>query len=137
MAAPSRCLASSGPWGKCTSVSRAEDLLGHRVMLDEMGSPLEGKEEPLEALCRRYHVRRLSLFGSSLRTDFDPERSDLDFLVEFDEPPDGRPASQYFGLMNELRNLFARPVDLVDSDAIRNPWFRQSVDASRRVLYAA
>lgn len=102
-----------------------------------MTSPLEGKEYALEELCRRYHVRRLSVFGSSLRADFDPDRSDLDFLVEFDEPPDGRPASQYFGLMKALRDLFARPIDLVDSDAIRNPWFRRSVEESRQVLFAA
>ncbi len=50
-----------------------------------MTSPLEGKEKPLEEPCRRNHVRRLSLFGSSLRADFDPDRSDLDFLVEFEE----------------------------------------------------
>ena len=100
-----------------------------------MTSPLDGKEKPLEELCRRYQVRRLSLFGSSLRADFDPDRSDLDFLVEFDEPPDGRPAN--FGLMKALRDLFGRPIDLVDSDAIRNPWFRRSVEESRQVLFAA
>lgn len=102
-----------------------------------MDSPLEGKHEALGGLCRRYNVRRLYLFGSSLRADFDPERSDLDFLVELGEPPDGRPANQYFGLLKELRTLFGRPVDLVDADAIRNPWFRKSVEATRRELFAA
>lgn len=102
-----------------------------------MGSPLDGKKDALAALWRRYNVRRLYLFGSSLRADFDPERSDLDFLVELGEPPDGRPASQYFGLLRELRELFGRPVDLVDADAIRNPWFRKSVEATRRELFAA
>ncbi len=102
-----------------------------------MRSPLDGKEKGLEELCRRYHVRKLYLFGSSLRSDFDPERSDLDFLVEFDDPPDGRAARQYFGLLGELRALLGRPVDLVDADAIRNPWFRKSLEATRRELFAA
>lgn len=101
-----------------------------------MSAPLEGKEEALAGLCRRHHVRRLYLFGSSLRADFDPERSDLDFLVELGEPPDGRPANQYFGLLKELQSLFGRPVDLVDATAIRNPWFRKSVEATRRELLA-
>lgn len=102
-----------------------------------MGAPLEGKEEALAGLCRRYHVRRLYLFGSSLRADFDPQRSDLDFLVELGDPPDGRHANQYFGLLKELQTLFGRPVDLVDATAIRNPWFRKSVEATRRELFAA
>jgi hypothetical protein len=98
---------------------------------------LEGKEEALSELCRRYHVRRLSLFGSATRADFDPSRSDLDFLVEFDDPPDSRYANQYFGLLRDLEVLFARPVDLVESGAIRNPWFRRGVDASSTVLFAS
>jgi len=102
-----------------------------------MGSPLEGKDEALAALCKRFRVNRLSLFGSSLRTDFDPSRSDLDFLVEFGEAPDGRPAKQYFGLLRELRELFGRPVDVVDASAIRNPWFRRTVESARRELFAA
>jgi hypothetical protein len=106
-------------------------------ILFEMSSPLGGKEKGLEELCRRYQVRRLYLFGSALRADFDFDRSDLDFLVEFDEPPDGRAARQYFGLLGELRVLFGRPVDLVDADAIRNPWFRKSLEATRRELFAA
>ena len=102
-----------------------------------MNRVLEGKEQALGGLCRRYHVRRLSLFGSATRTDFDPGRSDLDFLVEFDDPPDGRYANQYFGLLRDLAVLFDRPVDLVESGAIRNPWFRRGVDASATVLFAA
>jgi uncharacterized protein len=102
-----------------------------------MRSPLNGDEEGLEELCRRFQVRKLYLFGSSLRSDFDPERSDLDFLVEFGDPPDGRAARQYFGLLGGLQALFGRPVDLVDASAIRNPWFRRSVEATRRELFAA
>lgn len=102
-----------------------------------MNGVLEGREQALGDLCRRYHVRRLSLFGSALRADFDPVRSDLDFLVEFDEPPDGGYATQYFGLLRDLEALFGRGVDLVEAAAIRNPWFRRGIDSSTRVLFAA
>jgi uncharacterized protein len=90
----------------------------------------------LAELCRRYHVLRLSLFGSATRDDFDPQRSDLDFLVDFAAPP-GQYADAFFGLLESLERLFGRPVDLVVASAIRNPYFRQSVDQTRTLLYAA
>ncbi len=98
---------------------------------------VEGKEQALRRLCETYRVRRLFLFGSAVRPDFDPSRSDLDFLVEFDEPLDGRHAIQYFGLLKGLKALFGKAIDLVEADAIRNPFFRLTVDASKTVLFAA
>ncbi len=88
-------------------------------------------------LCRRFHVRRLELFGSALLAEFDPERSDFDFLVEFGPVPAGAYASNYFGLAEALEKLLGRPVDLVIGSAIRNPYFRQSVDRNKALLYAA
>lgn len=97
---------------------------------------IEQHRAELAELCRRHHVVRLSLFGSATRDDFDPERSDLDFLVDFDAPP-GQYADAFFGLLESLEQLFERPVDLVVASAIRNPYFQQSVDATRTLLYAA
>jgi len=91
----------------------------------------------LEELCRRHNVLRLSLFGSAARSDFDPERSDLDFLVEFEPQPPGGYADSFFGLLESLESLFGRPVDLIVASAIRNPYFRQSVDQTSSLLYAA
>ena len=54
--------------------------------------------EELRDLCRRFHVRRLEVFGSAARGDFDPARSDLDFLVEFQPLPPGAYADAVFGL---------------------------------------
>jgi predicted nucleotidyltransferase len=65
------------------------------------------------------------------------EGSDLDFLVEFEPLPEGGYADAYFGLQEALRVLFRKSVDLVVTSAIRNPYFRQSVEASRIPLYAA
>jgi uncharacterized protein len=92
----------------------------------------------LQTLCAQYGVRRLSLFGSAARGhDFDPQRSDLDFLVEFAPLPTGRRADRYFGLLADLERLFDRPVDLLDVAAIRNPYLERAVTVSQEVLYAA
>jgi predicted nucleotidyltransferase len=91
----------------------------------------------LAELCRRYRVLSLSVFGSAVRDDFDPERSDYDFLVDFQALQPGQYADAYFGLLESLERLLGRPVDLVVGSAIKNPYFRQSVDQTRALLYAA
>ena len=68
---------------------------------------------------------------------FDPDYSDLDFLVEFDPISPGSYADAYFGLMEGLEELFGRSVDLVVDSAIRNPYFRHAVEQTRSPLYAA
>ena len=93
--------------------------------------------EELAELCRRHHVLRLSLFGSATRDDFDPQRSDFDFLVEFEPLAAGQYADAYFGLLESLERLLERPVDLVVASAIKNPYFRESVDQTKVLLYAA
>ena len=91
----------------------------------------------LAELCRRHHVLRLSVFGSATRDDFDPQRSDFDFLVEFEPLAPGQYADAYFGLLESLERLLERPVDLVVASAIKNPYFRESVDQTKVLLYAA
>ena len=98
---------------------------------------IEEKREALEELCRRYRVRRLEIFGSAATGAFDDQRSDLDFLVEFHRDSPMGPFSQYFGFLEELEELFATEVDLVEADAMRNPHFIRAVNATRTLLYAA
>ncbi|MCY4623948.1 MAG: nucleotidyltransferase domain-containing protein [Chloroflexi bacterium] len=91
----------------------------------------------LEELCRRCRVLRLDVFGSA--TDarrFRPE-SDLDFLVEFHPTLVSGRADAYFDLLFGLQDLFGRTVDLVMASAIHNPYFRESVEESRELVYAA
>ena len=93
--------------------------------------------EELRALCRRFHVRWLDLFGSAARGDFDPERSDVDFLVKFDRSAPQHPFDAYFGLKEALEELLGRPVDLVEASAVRNPYLKASIEQSRENVYAA
>ncbi len=89
----------------------------------------------LAALCRRYGVRRLEIFGSGARQRPGEGVRDLDFLVEFEDLDQGDYANAYFGLLEALEALFGRPVDLVMTSAIDNPYFLQDIARTRTVLY--
>jgi predicted nucleotidyltransferase len=102
-----------------------------------MNPKVERHQGDLEGLCRRYRVRRLDLFGSAASGENKPGTSDLDFLVEFEALPVGVYADTYFGLLEELERLFSRPVDLVVASAIKNPYFRDSVERTKVQLYPA
>lgn len=103
-----------------------------------MIAQVERKQDQLAALCRKYGVRQLDLFGSAATEDeFDPARSDLDFLVEFDPADHGGLADRFFGLWEDLKSMFDRDVHLVTSRSLRNPYFIESVNATRQTLYAS
>lgn len=103
-------------------------------MIDEIAL----HRDELTELCRRFHVRRLDLFGSAARDDFDPAASDIDFLVEFDRAaPQALSFGAYFDFKEALEKLFGRPVDLVEGSAVRNPYLKASIDASREPLFEA
>ncbi len=98
---------------------------------------IESRLSELRTLCERYQVERLALFGSALREDFDSGNSDLDFTVTFQPMTPHEHAESYFGLLEELEELFARRVDLVEIEAVRNPYLRQEIEAGQETLYAA
>ena len=97
---------------------------------------LEKKAE-LDTLCQKYRVKRLELFGSAARGQFDLQSSDLDFLIEFLPLPPGQRFTAYFDLLDDLRTLFGRDVDLVMIKAVSNPYFLRAIEPSRTLLYAA
>ncbi|AYD89413.1 toxin-antitoxin system toxin subunit [Actinomyces sp. 2119] len=86
--------------------------------------------------CRRFGVARLRIFGSAVTGTFDPTTSDLDFLVDFQEDRDSR-FEDFFGLQEALEHVAGRPVDLVTTDSLRNPYFRESVLATAEDVYAS
>ncbi|MCY3731739.1 MAG: nucleotidyltransferase domain-containing protein [Rhodospirillaceae bacterium] len=103
-----------------------------------MHAAIADKKEELVELCLRHGVIRLEVFGSAARgTDFDPQTSDADFLVEF-RPENGRTSlRQYFDFAEALRHTLGRPVDLIESGAVRNPYLRAAIDRSRELVYAS
>lgn len=103
-----------------------------------MQNPLLSRHQAeLQALCKKYHVRRLEVFGSAVREDFDPERSDLDLLVEIDPQISGSYFDDYFGLREELEILLKRPIDLLSIESLENPYFIERIAQEREILYAA
>ena len=88
-------------------------------------------------LCKKHEVKRLDLFGSAARGDFDPESSDVDFFVEFKSYDDPTIADHWFGLQEELAELLERPVDLTSLRAAKNPYFLEVANRHRVVLFAA
>ena len=98
---------------------------------------IEQNAAEIERLCRLQRVRRLVAFGSVMRADFNPERSDADFLVEFEPMPLRERLQSFLRLREALTDLLQRPVDLIEDGAIRNPYVLKSVTEHQRVLYAA
>src|SRR5258707_9045354 len=97
---------------------------------------LEQNREAIVTLCRLHGVRRLEVFGSILRDDFDPGRSDVDVLVEF-EAQAADSFSNFLDLKESLEALFGRSVDLVELRAIRNRRLRYCIEQSKSPIYAA
>ena len=91
----------------------------------------------ISAICRRYRIVRLDVFGSAARADdFNPASSDADFLVEF--APDAHTGlNEFFGAKAALEQLLGRGVDLVEPAAVRNPYVLASINRHRELVYAA
>ncbi len=98
---------------------------------------LEEKREEIAALCRKYGVLRLDVFGSSLRDDYQAGASDVDLLADFGAQDPFELIDSYFGMLGELRVLLGLPVDLVMVGALKNRYVRAEVERTKRVLYAA
>ena len=98
-----------------------------------MNSVDEHKEN-IAMLCQRHHVNRLYLFGSALTPRFNNE-SDIDLLIQFGNMDVTNYFSNYMDLKEKLEELFNRPVDLVEVQAVRNPIFRKILDREKKLIY--
>jgi hypothetical protein len=97
---------------------------------------IEKNKNRLIELCRKYHVVQLEVFGSVATDEFDAETSDIDFLVQFDSGVKRNRFDNFFALRQELMNLFGRDVDLVEPGGLRNPYFIEQVNQTRKKIYA-
>ena len=113
--------------------SLMSDAIYNTAMLEN----ILAQREAIEQLCRDHHAIRLSITGSAAFGDFDPERSDLDFLVQYQPGYTHTAWDDYWGLKEGLEALFHRPVDLIDRDALKNPYVMNSMFSCEKELYAA
>ena len=101
-----------------------------------MATIIDPQLAEVSALCRRYGVRKLELFGSATTGAFDPQTSDFDFLIDMDPEGDSL-FHRYFDLKEALEARFGREVDLVMVGALENPYFIESINKTRQTVYAA
>jgi hypothetical protein len=90
--------------------------------------------EKIEEFCHRWKIAEFALFGSALREDFRPD-SDVDILVSFSEDA-GWDLFDWVNMIEELKGIFGREVDLVEKSALRNPFRRHYILSTQKVIYA-
>lgn len=93
-------------------------------------------EGAISDACKRYNVKSLHIFGS-YADDSNHELSDIDFIVDFERVGYEGAFEQFMGLKEELEAILNRPVDLLANTRFRNAVFREEVERSKRLVYAA
>jgi predicted nucleotidyltransferase len=97
---------------------------------------LTDNKDSIEALCREYRIKKLDVFGSAATGAFNPETSDIDFVVDLGGYESGV-SRRYFRFAEALEALFGHPVELITEEQIKNPYFREAVEEQRTLIYEA
>ncbi len=95
---------------------------------------LKNKIEDIAKLCKSHRVSKLFVFGSVLKESFS-EDSDIDLIVDFEDVSLEDYADNYFDLKEQLESIFNRPIDLLEEQAIRNPYFKNEIDKEKQLIY--
>jgi predicted nucleotidyltransferase len=99
---------------------------------------IQSHRNEIADICRRQGIQRLDVFGSAATGQFNDATSDFDFIAEFDtSPSSGSLLDRYLELATRLEALFGIGVDIITPRSLRNPYFKESVNASRETVYAA
>jgi len=96
---------------------------------------IEDYKQVIEEICRDLRVKRIDLVGSASRGEFQPEKSDIDVLVEFDGPD--KLFHRYFELKKRLESQLRKQVDVIQDSAVKNPYVRKSLNRDRVRLYGS
>lgn len=100
-----------------------------------MNKIINDKLAELKNLCKTYNVKTMYVFGSVCTTTFDA-RSDIDFLISFENIPFDQYTDNYFDLHYKLQDLFDRDIDLLTDQSLSNPYFIQNINKSKQLIYA-
>lgn len=101
-----------------------------------MLSLMKNKIDELQLLCEKYDVKSMYLFGSATTEKFN-DSSDIDILISFKEIPHEKYTDNYFELHEILEKLFNRKIDLLTEKSLSNPYFIQSIEKTKQLVYAA
>ena len=95
---------------------------------------LDSYQNNLTALCQKHRVKTLYAFGSVLTERFN-DNSDVDLVVAFNNIPVEEYADNYFDFKFSLQDIFNRPIDLLEEQAVKNPYFKQHLDHNKQLIY--
>lgn len=123
----------------CVDINRVSVVLVRDCAREtiNMHATITSHRDHIAALCERLGVRRLDVFGSATTAAFDEVASDVDFLVEFEDPTSPSYFDDFFSLKEGLEQILGRPADLVTRASIQNPYFLRRVEETRESLYEA
>jgi len=97
---------------------------------------IENSKSKLQELCEQYDIKTMHVFGSATTKDFNDE-SDVDILISFKAISFEKYTDNFFELHEKLEKLFNRKVDLLTENSLKNPYFIESVEKTKQLLYAA
>lgn len=95
---------------------------------------LEKYDAEISKLCKKHFVKSLYAFGSILSDKFNDE-SDIDLIVDFSNMNTEDYADNYFDLKFSLQDIFNRPIDLLESKALKNPYFLEKINKQKKLVY--
>ena len=101
-----------------------------------MNKIIENKLDELKQLCLKYDVKTMYLFGSACSDEFH-DNSDIDILISFKEISFDKYTDNFFNLYNDLSVLLNRKIDLLTERSLSNPYFIESIEETKTLLYAA
>ncbi|MFZ5973187.1 MAG: nucleotidyltransferase family protein [Bacteroidota bacterium] len=96
---------------------------------------LRDHHQAFVALCRQHKVKFIYAFGSGITELFDPEKSDIDLLVDLNIEDPVEYGEHLLALWDTLEVFFQRKVDLVTEESLQNPYLRKSIEASKKLIY--
>lgn len=102
------------------------------MVIDEL---IKKDKKAFDELCKAHQVKCIFAFGSSVTGNFDFNKSDIDLLVEIDEPDPIKKGEKILSIWDKLESFFKRKVDLLTNPNIRNPYLKQFVDESKVLIY--
>ena len=115
------------------------DKIGHFCLQTKRNMDLpkiiEENLDKIIEICHKFGVKKIYAFGSVITNRFDPEKSDLDFVVEMEEMPPLIRGEKLIALWEALEDLFYRKVDLITDQSIKNPYLRANINKTKRLIY--
>jgi predicted nucleotidyltransferase len=129
-------IAALPPTQQAAVERRANALIAEELRHAPGHALLAAHRSPIEALCKRYGVRRLAAFGSVLQEGFDAATSDIDLTVDFGPVEGLSPAHQYFDFKAELERLFGRSVDLVELESMQDSRLKRIIERTQIPVYS-